>query len=75
MKFCLENDVEYEMFLYKDERFGCFPKACSVVLHMREAVNDFLLQHPDIDNRLACMVRDTYDQEYLILVQAVVEAF
>ena len=74
-KYCLENDIEFEMFLYKDERFGCFPKACAVVLYMREAVNDFLSSHPDIDNRLACIVRDTYDQEYLVLVLAVVGAF
>ena len=74
-KYCLQNGIEYEMFLYKDERFGCLPKACSVVLYMRDAVNDFLSSHPDIDNRLACIVRDTYDQEYMILVLAVVGAF
>ena len=74
-KFCQENQIENEMFLYKDERYGCFPKACSVLLYMRETVNDFLSSHPDIDNRLACIVRDTYDQEYLVLVLAVVGAF
>ena len=74
-KFCQNNHIENEMFLYKDERFGCFPKACAVVLHMRETVNNFLSTHPDIDNRLACIVRDTYDQEYLILVLSVVGAF
>ena len=74
-KYCQEIQIENEMFLYKDERFGCFPKACAVVLYMRETVNDFLATHPDIDNRLACIVRDTYDQEYLVLVLAVVGAF
>ena len=74
-KYCKDNDVKNEMFLYKDERFGCFPKACGVVLYMRETVNDFLSSHPDIDNRLACIVRDVYEQEYLVLVLAVVAAF
>ena len=42
-KYCKENEIENEMFLYKDERFGCFPNACAVVLYMREPINDFLL--------------------------------
>ena len=73
--FCKSNDTNYEMFLYKDERFGCFPKAASVVLYSRESLNQFLSTHPDIDNRLACIVRDIYRQEYLVLVLAVVSAF
>ena len=40
-KFCQQNEIQYEMFLYNDDRFGCLPKACVVVLY-REAVNDFL---------------------------------
>ena len=31
--------------------------------------------HPDIDNRLACIVRDVYEQEYLKLAMAVVAVF
>ena len=74
-KYCAEQGKLYTMFLYKDERFGCFPKACAVCLHSREILQDFLLSHPDIDNRLACIVRDIYRQEYLKLVLAVVVIF
>ena len=74
-KFCNECGEKYEMFLYKDERFGCFPKACAVCLYSRDLLNEFLLSHPDIDNKLACIVRDVYQQEYLVLVLAVVAAF
>ena len=63
------------MFLYKEERFGCFPKAASVVLYSRESFYQFLSTHPDVDNRLACIVRNIYRQEYLVLVLAVVSAF
>ena len=31
-RFCSDQGKPYEMLLYKDERFGCFPKACAVVL-------------------------------------------
>ena len=50
-KFCEANDACYEMFLYKDERFGCFPKAAPVVIYSRELLNQFLNTHSDIDNR------------------------
>ena len=67
--------VEYKMFLYKDERFGCFPKACAVCLYSRDILQEFLLGHPDIDNRLACLVRDIYNHEYVKLCLVVVAAF
>ena len=74
-KFCLEQGKKYEMFLYKDERFGCFPKACAVCLYSRDLIQDFLLSHPDISNRLACLVRDIYSQEYVKRVLAVAAAY
>ena len=63
------------MFLYKDERFGCFPKACAVVLFSKDSLKAFLGKNTDIDNRLACIVRDILKQEYLPLVLAVIAAF
>ena len=63
------------MFMYKDERFGCFPKASAVVLSSMEGLGDFLNVNIDIDNKLACLVRDILKQEYLPLVLAVVAAF
>ena len=74
-RFCNENHVQYEMFLYKDERFGCFPKASAVVLYSCDIIQDYLYSHPDIDNRLACIVRDIFDQEYVKLCLTVVAAF
>jgi hypothetical protein len=74
-KYCAEQGKLYTMFLYKDERFGCFPKACAVSIYSRELLQEFLLSHPDIDNRLACLVRDIYSQDYLKLMMAVVAVF
>ena len=63
------------MFLYKYNRFGCFPKAFAVCIYSRELIKEFLLSHPDITNRLACLVRDIYNLEYVVIVMAVVAAF
>ena len=41
-RFCIQQGVSYEMFLYKDERFGCFPKACAVCIFSKEILKDFL---------------------------------
>ena len=74
-KYCVDEGCLYTMFLYKDERFGCFPKACAVCIYSREILQEFLMSHPDIDNRLACLVRDIYGQEYVKLCMAVVGVF
>ena len=63
------------MFLYKDECFGCFPKACSVYIYSKDALQDFLLNNISIDNRLACLVCDIFQQEYALLAMAVVAVF
>ena len=73
--YCRDQGSSYEMFLYKDERFGCFPKACAVCLFSRDLIKDFLSEHPNITNRLACLVRDIHNLEYVALVMAVVAAF
>ena len=74
-RFCTQQDISYEMFLYKDERFGCFPKACAVCIYSKETLQDFLTINTNIDNRLACLVRDIFDQEYAQLTMAVVAVF
>ena len=63
------------MFLYKDERFGCFPKACAVCIYSNDTLQNFLMANTNIDNRLACLVRDIIEQEYALLVMAVVAVF
>ena len=74
-RYCTQQELSYEMFLYKDERFGCFPKACAVCIYSKEILKDFLTINTNIDNRLACLVRDIYDQEYAQLTMAVVAVF
>ena len=74
-KFCSSQGVSYEMFLYKDERFGCFPKACAVSLYSKDTLQDFLMNNTNIDNRLACLVRDIFHQEYAQLAMAVIAVF
>ena len=70
--FCTSQGKPYEMFLYKDERFGCFPKACSVCIFSKQVLQDFLMTNTNIDNRLACLVRDIFQQEYAQLAMSVV---
>ena len=43
-RFCKENNHHFEIFLYKDERFGCFPKACAVLLYSNDIINKWLRQ-------------------------------
>ena len=72
-KCCEEKRYSYEMFLYKDKSF--VKKACAVCIYSRELIKEFLFSHPDIINRLACLVRDIYNLEYVVIVMAVVAAF
>ena len=74
-RYCVSQNISYEMFLYKDECSGCFPKACSVCIYSKDALQDFLLNNISIDNRLACLVRDIFQQEYALLAMAVVAVF
>ena len=70
-----KSGVKYEMFLYKDERFGCFPKASAVALYHLDTLSDSLSANSNIDNRLACIIRDIVKQDYLPLALAVVASF
>ena len=69
-RFCIEQDVCYEMFLYKDERFGCFPKACAVCIYCKDTLQNFLMTNTNIDNRLACLVPDIIEQDYAQLLMS-----
>ena len=51
-RFCKEAGFPNEMFLYKDERFSCFPAFFS-----REILHDYLVINPDVDNKLACSIQ------------------
>ena len=63
------------MFLYKDEHFGCFPKACAVYIYYKDTLQNYLIANTNIDNRLVCLVRDIIEHEYALLVMAVVAIF
>jgi hypothetical protein len=57
-RFCKENNHYFEIFLYKDEQFGCFPKTCAVLLYSNDIINEYLSLHPEVDIKLACLVQD-----------------
>ena len=67
-RFCIQQGVSYEMFLYKDERFGCFPKACAVCIYSNDTLQNFLMANTNIDNRLACLIRDSMLYLYWLLL-------
>ena len=53
------------MFCHKDGRFGCLSNAAAVAIYNLGNISDFLEQFPDINNRLACQVREVMDLPYL----------
>ena len=65
-----QQEAELTLFCYKDQRFGCLSKASGVLLHNLPYLKQFLADHPNINNRLACLVREVIDLPYLVVVLA-----
>ena len=65
-----QQQAELTLFCYKDQRFGCLSKASGVLLHNLPHLKQFLADHPNINNRLACLVREVIDLSYLVVVLA-----
>ena len=59
------------LFSYKDQRFGCLSRAAGVLLFNMEWLSMFLDQNPQINNRLACLVRELLELPYLKVVMVV----
>ena len=65
MVFLEERGVKPVLFAYKDARFGCLSRAAAVLLHHWTDLSDFLAAFPEINNRLACLVREVMALSYL----------
>ena len=70
VNFLEQQEAELTLFCYKDQRFGCLSKASGVLLHNLPHLKQFLADHPNINNRLACLVREVIDLPYLVVVLA-----
>ena len=68
-----EKDIH--LFELKDYRFGCLSQSSAVAVYHWFDFLDFLHQHDYITNKLACLVRDSMQFDYIIVVLIVVAAF
>ena len=66
--FLQQKEVDMVLFSYKDQRFGCLSRAAAVLLFNMEWLVIFLDQNPQINNRLACLVRELLELPYLKVV-------
>ena len=53
-----ERDQALTLFAYKDHRFGCLSRGAGVMLHNFNLLEGFLSINPQINNKLACLVRE-----------------
>ena len=60
-----ERNCDGHLFSYKEARFGCLSKAAAVALYNFDNISSFLEEFPDINNRLACLVREVIMLPYL----------
>ena len=60
-----ERDLDGHLFCYKDARFGCLSKAAAVAIYNYDNIHSFLEDFPDINNRLACVVREVMALPYI----------
>ena len=71
MVYLKERDLEGHLFCYKDARFGCLSKAAAVAVYNFENIASFLEDFPDLNNRLACLVREVMALPYIKAVLVV----
>ena len=74
VNFLEQKKVENVLFSYKDQRFGCLSRAAAVLLYNYEWLEVFLNTNPQINNRLACLVRELLELPYLKVVLSVFAA-
>ena len=55
--FLQQKSVDMVLFSYKVQRFGGLSRAAAVLIYNMEWLAIFLHQNPQINNRLACLVR------------------
>lgn len=69
--FCLhlqKNQAEQTLFAYKDHRFGCLSRAAAVLLYNLDHINAYLAANPQVNNKLACLVRELLNIPHLSVV-------
>ena len=65
------KQVDNVLFSYKDQRFGCLSRASAVLLYNWDHLQSFLDSNPQINNRLACLVRELLQLPYLKVIYSV----
>ena len=65
MVYLKERGLDGHLFAYKDARFGLLSRAAAIALYNYENISSFLDDFPDINNRLACLVREVMVLPYL----------
>ena len=63
--FLQQRKASNVLFAYKDNRFGCLPRAAAVLLYIYQHLVDYLDQNPGVNNRLACLAREVLALSYL----------
>ena len=71
MVYLKERDLEGHLFWYKDARFGFLSEASAVAIYNFENIASFLEDFPDLNNRLACLVREVIALPYIKAVLVV----
>ena len=66
--FLEQNEVETVLFSYQDQRSVCLSRAAGGLLLIMEWLAMFLDQNPQVNNKLACLVRDLLELHYLKVV-------
>ena len=65
MVYLKERGLDGHLFAYKDARFGLLSRAAGIALYNYDNISSFLDDFPDINNRLACLVREVMVLPYL----------
>ena len=65
MVYLKERGHDGHLFAYKDARFGLLSRAAAIALYNNDHISSFLDDFPDINNRLACLVREVLVLPYL----------
>ena len=63
------------LFHMKDSRFGLLSLSCAICIFHWDDFDKFLNTHNYITNKLACLVRDGMEHEYVTVVASVCAAF
>ena len=69
------NNKESHLFHLKDGRFGLLSLCCAICCFHWEDFRTFLDTHNYVTNKLACLVRDGMEKDYVKVVACVIAAF